>query len=271
MSDSNWGTDAPMWRSIPPPFMPSDADVALLQAACPPELMHEGAAPRILVLGVTPALVEARWPARAELHAVDFDQGMIEVLWRPREGRHCHCAYWQDMPFDDGFFDLVVGDCSFNALPDTAEYDAVLREIARVSRPGAPLVARFFMQAEPRLTLADLPRAANAEFAHFGPAAKRLLIPIAASGEDGSNHAIEIPAKIERAWGPVEEFLAELGLAGEDKERALRTFTFDQRLNYPARKTIAAIFGRWYAAVGFAFPDYDCGGFCPTVSCTRAG
>jgi len=265
MSDSKWGADAPMWRIIPPPLVPTDEDVELVQRACPPELLASLASPKILVLGVTPALVGAPWPEASEIHAVDYDQAMIEVLWAEHEHAFCHCARWQDMPFEDDTFDLVVGDCSFNALPGISDYDSVLREIARVSRPQAPLVARFFMQQQPRLELAALPGLVEREFAHFAPPARRLIIAIAGAQSDGSTHLLEIPPRIEREWGPVDEFLAAVGQHGDDFARIKRTLALDQRLNYPTREEIVARFEPYYPDIRFTFPDYDCGRFCPTV------
>lgn len=255
-----------MWRTISPPFVPTAHDIQLVQRACPPELLKESAAPRILVLGVTPALISARWPASSEVHAVDYDQVMIDALWEPKPGAHCHCAWWQDMPFADDEFDLVIGDCSFNALPGIDAYDEVLREILRVSRPSAPLVCRFFMQQEPRLTLAELTRESSGKFAGYGSSARRLLIPIAASEEDGRLHSSDIPGRIREQVGDIDEFLEGLGQSPEEQVRAKRTFEFDQRLNYPDRQTIGRVFGQYFKEIEFAFPDYDCGAFCPIVS-----
>jgi hypothetical protein len=157
--------DEEIWQTIAPPYIPSAHDVELIQRACPSAIMAQDGAPRILVLGVTPALVAAPWPERSEIHAVDYDQVMIDLHWRQAEGRHCHCARWQALPFPDRHFDLVIGDGSFNSLPSLDAYAQVLDEIARVRRPSAPLIARFFMQAQPRARLADRPGQASAAFA----------------------------------------------------------------------------------------------------------
>jgi len=266
-TDSNWGTDGAIWRAISPPLVPSVEDVELVRKACPPELIKPSAAPRILLLGVTPMLAGAAWPALSELHAVDYDEVMIDTLWQPREHAYCHCARWQEMPFPDGFFDLVIGDCSFNALPATADYAEVLREIARVSRPSAPLICRFFMQSQPRLSLGELAREAAGRFGEYSSAARRLLIPIAASEDDGTIHWTDIPHRICEQFGDVAAFLAVLGQEGEDKARALRTYELDQWLNYPSPERIREIFGQYYSEIGFNYPDYDCGQFCPIVRC----
>jgi hypothetical protein len=267
MTENNWGTDEEIWQTISPPMIPSVQDVELVRRSCPPELMDLAAAPRILVLGVTPALVDAGWPARAELHAVDYDPAMIELLWKPRASAQCHCAHWQAMPFSDGYFDLVVGDCSFNALPGLQEYDAVLREIARVKRPIAPLVARFFMQPEPRLTLALLQEYASSKFAGFGAAAMRLMVAFAASAPDGSLEFRDIPTRIREQWGSVDEYLAAIGQSPDAIARANKTYLIDQRLNYPDRHQILLHLEPYFREISFNRPNYDCGEFCPIVAC----
>jgi SAM-dependent methyltransferase len=257
-----------MWKTIPAPFAPSAQDVELIRRNCPIDLMADEAAPRILILGVTPALINARWPASSEIHAVDYDPVMIEALWQEREGASCHCARWQDLPFADNFFDLIVGDCSFNALPAIPEYEGVLKEIARVGKPSCTMISRFFMQSKPRLSLSILISEATGRFAGFGASARRLLIPIAASGLDGSLSSKDIRGRIVDECGDVDEFLAALQQEGEDKERALRTFAFDQRLNYPNKQQVEDTFGRYFDVITFSFPEYDCGQFCPTIGLT---
>ena len=267
MSESSWGTDTDLWPTIPPPFLPVGEDLDLVRRACPPGLLEETAKPRILVLGVTPALVGAPWPAASEVHAVDFDQAMIDILWVPQDGRQCHCERWQEMPFPDGYFDLVIGDCSFNALPRIAEYGAVLKEIGRVRRPSAPLVCRFFVQPEPRLTLKGLAGEEGRRFAHYAPYSRQLLISIGGALPDGSLHLADLPDRIRTEFGDVDEFLTALGQTPDSRERAWKTFEFDLDLNYPNRRQIAEIFGAYFEKVEFIEPGYDCGEFCLTVHC----
>lgn len=264
---SEWGADDELWRTIQPPLVPSPSDLALVRAACPPELMREDSAPRVLVLGVTPALVDLPWPVQAEVHAVDYDQAMIDMLWRPGSGRYCHRARWQEMPFPDGFFDLVVGDCSFNALPGPADYADVLCEVGRVRSPAAPLIVRAFVQSEPRLMLAGLASDAGAAPARFSTVEVRLLIAIAAAEADGTLHFTDIPGRIREEWGEVEDYLAALGHSPADIERTKSLFVLDQRLNYPSERELAERIAPWFGRVEFAYPDYAVGRNCPNMRC----
>jgi hypothetical protein len=264
MSKGEWAGDEAIWQTISPPMIPTAEDVALILRACQ-AVLSRTAPPRVLVLGVTPALVDAGWPSGAEIHAVDYDQAMIDLLWLPRENAHCHCARWQEMPFADDHFDLVVGDCSFNALPSLADYPAVLREIVRVKRADAPVIARFFMQSDPRDTLAGLRRDADGRLAGLSSPAKRLLIAIAAAAADASLNLRDVPLRIAERCGPLEEYLAALGQSPAEISRAVRTYASGQHLNYPSSQQILEQFGPFFDEVELAFPAYDAGANCPTV------
>jgi SAM-dependent methyltransferase len=265
MANSIWGTQVDIWPTIPSPFSPSSEDLRLYQQACPPELLAEGSAPRILVLGVTPQLTNAPWPRDAELHAVDYDEQMIATLWKPREGAQCHQVRWQDMPFEDAYFDVIVGDCAFNALPSQDEYEGVLRQVARVRRPGAPLITRFFVQPDPRPTLAQVVDLARSELADLSPPAKRLLVYMASSDAESRLCNPEGAERIREQWGDLESFLGAMGQTPEDMELTKLVLTFDQRVHYPNEQDIRRRFAPFFGDIGFTYPATTIGQRCPIV------
>lgn len=266
MTETKWGTDADIWPGLPPPYIPSQRDIELIHQACPPGLLDEDSSPRILVLGVTPALIGAQWPSRARLQAVDYDQVMVDHLWKQRAGASCHVGRWQQMPFPAEHFDLVIGDCSFNALPGLDHYDDVLREVLRVRRPSAPVILRFFVQPEPRLRLARLVREFE-DMTGSNAAAKRLRILIAASEASGRLYFKDVPDRIRSEWGPVDDYLEALGMTEAEIAHANKTYGFDQSLNFPTKAQIVQKFEKRFSKIDFAYPEYDCGQFCPMVSC----
>jgi hypothetical protein len=265
MTEANWGIPADAWRAVSAPYIPDAEDIALLQQACSSAFTSGADALRILVLGVTPALIDAPWQAHCEIHAVDFDATMIGSLWKPRAGASCHLADWNELPFPDDYFDLVIGDCSFNALPGMDSYDSVLREIVRVKRPSAALVTRFFMQASPRLTLTDLMQDGRVEGFRF--ADKRLLILIAASDSAGSIKARSVPNLIGEQCGPLTDYLTALRMAPEEVEWAIKTYDFGTQLNFPSKADIRARFNAYFSTMDFTYPGYVTGAYCPTVRC----
>lgn len=77
----------------------------------------------------------------AELHASDLSPGMLEVC-RRNAANHgvtitTTTADAENLPFDDGSFDLVVGHAFLHHLPVPA---LAMREIARVLEPGGTVV-----------------------------------------------------------------------------------------------------------------------------------
>lgn len=265
MTGGDWGMDTDIWQTVSAPYSPSPEDWGLMRAACPPALLREDAAPRILALGVTPAVIRAPWPKGREIHAVDYDDDMIEAFWRDAPGAHCHCDYWQAMPLPDDHFDIVVGDCSFSSLPTLDDYDEVIREVVRVMKPGATLIARFFTQAEPRLSLAGLLRDAGERLADCRPAAARLLVAIGASDEAGNLLLRDIPRRIREQCGEVDTYLAALGQSPADIARAKASYEQDVRLNYSTESELRAKFAPYFSDIRLNHPPYDVGAHCPTV------
>lgn len=267
MTGVDWGVSNEIWRTIRPPLVPCEADIDLLFQACGPDLLARPNA-RVLVLGVTPALICAPWPTGFEFCAVDFDPKMISVLWAdglPARAR-VTCADWKEMPFPDDHFDLVVGDCSFCALPSLEDYYAVLREVSRVKRPNAPIICRFFIRPDIDLSLGNLPDLLKGPpFPNFSSPEVRLLISISARGEDAVTKFDEIPKLVEDVWGDFDAYLAALGQLDAEAERARATFSLPHRINYPSLQQISDQFSAFDLSQQVHFPDYPSGLFCPTI------
>ena len=74
--DDHWPRHARQWALVGPPLRPSPSDVAAVRAQLP----RFGPAPRGLVLGVTPELIGAGWPATARLIAIERSAEVIAAL-----------------------------------------------------------------------------------------------------------------------------------------------------------------------------------------------
>lgn len=89
---------------------------------------------------MTFALTRARGESTAEIIGVDFSAAMLERA-RAKSAGMAHSPQWLEadalaLPLADASFDLVVSAFGFRNL---ANYDAGLREIARVLKPGGEL------------------------------------------------------------------------------------------------------------------------------------
>ncbi len=102
---------------------------------------------RILDLGCGPGFVAvglAEAVAPGTLYGVDMEPSQVEEACRMATERGSANTVWQvadvmDLPFEDGFFDIVHCNDVLAYIPDTA---AVLAEIKRVIRPAGILGCR---------------------------------------------------------------------------------------------------------------------------------
>jgi ubiquinone/menaquinone biosynthesis C-methylase UbiE len=76
-----------------------------------------------------------------EAHVTDLSPGMVEAAKRNADGLgfsvEGRVADAEALPYDDGYFDLVVGHAFLHHVPDV---DTAFREMLRVLRPGGRVV-----------------------------------------------------------------------------------------------------------------------------------
>ncbi len=150
-SEALWSYLASIWKDRRPPARPSPQDTALLQELVA-GVLAGCAAPRALLLGVTPEIVTMAWPAGTRLFAVDGSAAMIREVWPAGRAGNAAAirADWSALPFHDAVFDIVVGDASlgFQSYPDT--FFGVVGEVRRALRDGGALVTRMYTRPETR-------------------------------------------------------------------------------------------------------------------------
>ncbi len=90
----------------------------MLQMAAP-FLLDRADAANIVVMGVTPEIVQLDWPAHVRLQAFDHSAEMIASVWRPHPNlpSEVQQVRWQNMPLADHSVDCVVGDGSLTDQP----------------------------------------------------------------------------------------------------------------------------------------------------------
>lgn len=171
---------------VRPPWHPSREDAAFMREWTSP-VLEKTSVRKVLVLGVTPEIVQLEWPACAHVVGIDSSPAMISSLWPGTASALAHviCARWQQIPVKDAQFDAVVGDGSLNALPGVEQYRHVLSEVSRVLRPGGVLVLRCFVRpAHIETPERVLSKALEGEFPTT--AAFRLRFAFAVADADGS-------------------------------------------------------------------------------------
>jgi SAM-dependent methyltransferase len=111
---------------------------------------HSG---RTLLLGVTPelAIVSQR------TIAVDRSGGSLASIWPGNDAaRTAVQGNWLDLPFPRAAFAGAIGDGSFNCLDFPHGYRRVLRELARVIRPGGRICVRVYVTPESCESLSEV-------------------------------------------------------------------------------------------------------------------
>jgi SAM-dependent methyltransferase len=152
MPRDHWPAHARSWARIGPPLRPSPEDVAIFARAA-----GAHAAPRALLLGVTPELATMAWPAGTVLTAIDRSPDMIGALF-PAGAGDAITGEWDAIPRPDGAFDVIVGDGCPSNLAYPAQYAAVGAELRRVLAPGGTIAIRLFALPERPETLDDVAR-----------------------------------------------------------------------------------------------------------------
>lgn len=233
--------------------------------------MVEAAAPALagkdavlLVLGVTPELIAAEWPGQARMVAVDSSAGMIASLWRPNAGTaEAICARWQDMPLDDASVSAAIGDASLNALPSFQEYPLVLRQLARVMRPGGVLALRCFLRPEQPDSPAEVAaRTLSGEFDTIS--AFRFRLAIALAGADGAVSLGDLPPVIDRLF-PDRDALAEATGWPRGEIDSTDKISGSIPATFPTEAEVMRAAEPWFEPVAIRTADYSEAELCPTL------
>lgn len=143
---------------------------------------------RLLVLGATPALADLGLQHGMQVLRVDQCAAMFEAaalheqaIDRSREQKIR--ADWADLsPLESGSIDAVIGDCALNNVLHAAMPD-ILRELARVLRPGGGYALRQVVRPETPLHIEELTalrRAGRLSLPGFRNAVRHLCFDAAA-------------------------------------------------------------------------------------------
>jgi len=145
-----WKHHAAHWQQVGSPLRPTEEDREIILTLSLPALSHSRNTSEVIVLGVTPELVQLNWPGNIRLQAFDHSAEMIASVWRPhfRNPSSVQQVRWQSMPLEDESVDLVIGDGCVTVLPCADDCRAVFAEASRVLKPTGLLVMRCFIRPE---------------------------------------------------------------------------------------------------------------------------
>lgn len=148
-----WERQAEQWELLGHPLRPGPPDIVRVQESVDERGPITGDAPTALILGVTPELVQLRWPAGATVLATDRSMVMIRGIGPAASqsvGRASSAqADWLALPLPDASCDLVLSDGGFANVPG-ADAAALARSIRRVLCPDGVLTTRMFVRPDDR-------------------------------------------------------------------------------------------------------------------------
>lgn len=102
---------------------------------------------RGLVLGSTPELRDLLLKLGFESYAVDHNPHMLKAMSQLMKCQNSPSDFqinknWLAMDFKESFFDVVLGDASFNQLTDVQDIHKLLSILKRILKPGGILLIR---------------------------------------------------------------------------------------------------------------------------------
>src|SRR2546422_1866926 len=135
---TRWG---PLWGARPADWaLSEDRQLPTYEAA----LERTGLKPRWAVLDVgcgVGAFLRLVAERGGEPHGIDASDALVEFARGRLPDADLRVGEMEDLPWEDGTFDLVTG---FNSFFFANDMVAALREAGRVAKPGAPIVIQVW-------------------------------------------------------------------------------------------------------------------------------
>ena len=249
-----------------PPWFPSAEDGRFMLEAAAPALANAGANAKILVLGVTPEIVQLDWRGAGELIAADSSDSMVDALWQPNPLLHSRVIRndWSTLPLPDQSIAVITGDGSLNAISAFEGYDGVLRELARVLRPDGALIIRFFMKRRPAVNPEAVVEAAM-QGAFPSTASFRMAFLMALAGDDADIAFSDALTMFERLVPDRETLARATGWPRSDIDLVDTDRGSPIRLTFPAEHELRQKTDPWFELTALRYGTYTQASSCPTL------
>ena len=263
-----WQELSHRWNEMGPPVRPARQDTDLLERLI--DKASSGisrAAPRALILGVTPEIATMCWPPRTLMLALDSSEAMIHNVWPAPDVPNGTAALadWLAMPIRDAAYDLVVGDglLSMPHYPDGSS--ALVKEIRRVLKDDGALAMRMFTRPEKREPLeAIFGDLRNGRIGSLDFLKWRLVMALHEDMTAGTRMG-----DVWNAWQAnvpdPSELMKSLGWPPDAPQILEGMRGLDARLNFLTLAEVHDLLARDFIECEFRVPEYESGDRYPTV------
>jgi hypothetical protein len=179
---SHWDEQAKQWKYITEPLKPSAIDINNLTHWIYKLYETRNQPLTVLLLGVTPEIVNIHWPEGTRLFAIDKNMAMLTSVL-PRSTSFIQpialTADWLHFPLKSASFDMVIGDGCYNLLA-WSEYESLTKAIkSLLNNEGGVFISRFFLRPEHNESLDSLKqKIINQHFDNFSAFKLTLLMTL---------------------------------------------------------------------------------------------
>ncbi len=264
---SVWNRHSQQWQKIGPPLRPQEEDVAFFRRTVVNRMNLSTSKSDILLLGLTPEIVNLPWPTDSRVLAVDKCQAMIEQLWRPNPAIRSNVVQgnWLRLPINDENFDLIIGDCCMTMMHPEQDRPRFLKELRRVLRPWGSVALRLFVRPE----IAETPENVfddlwNNRIGNFHIFKWRLLMALHGPLAEG--------VLISKAWDCWQQFVSRndqiVARTGWDPSTLVTLEAYrgsTSRYFFPTLEESRNILGQFLTERCINIPTYELGYCCPAV------
>src|SRR5688572_17889619 len=263
---THWDNQAKQWALLGSPLKPSPID---MQNSCSwiNKYKQSHRLPlTVLVLGVTPELVNIAWPEHTTLFAIDYSMLMIQAILpanasvKPR----ALLGNWLQLPLSDESIDIVIGDGCYSSLAGK-DYANLSAEIRRVLKPTGLMIMRFFSRPDHNESMAIiLDDLASGKISNFHAFKLRLAMALHDDLQQG--------VCLKKIWNDWEAYFK------NDAEKHMQKLKWcdevigsintykdsDVFYTFPTYSEIQAILSQHFIENEVFVPEYDLGLRCPT-------
>lgn len=145
-----WDRQAVVWGNNHPPVRPSHEELQIFQKY----LLNKPSYSRSLVLGSTPEMRDFMSDVRkhSEVYIADSSLSMMIEMYKFTKSVDCHHerwvkSDWLSLPFNKGFFDLIIGDVVLFQMLPTHEEQLLDKLSFLLADQGVIIMRLFFLDS----------------------------------------------------------------------------------------------------------------------------